>query len=69
MPDARLKGRLPAQLIRCPSCGLHAYPTAQRCPHCKIDMASMMKQRDLSVKKAQKALSVLAALLNKSEQE
>ena len=63
IPDARIKGRLPPELIRCPGCGLHIYPQVKTCPHCKRSLAVLRKKQLQNLARAKKALSTLQKLL------
>lgn len=66
MTEARVKGRLPPQLVRCPGCGLHLYPQASTCPHCKGNLAVLGRKQRAAIKKAQAAVARLSALLDRS---
>ena len=63
IPDARIKGRLPPELIRCPGCGLHIYPQVKTCPHCKRSLTVLRKKQLQGLEKARKALATLQKLL------
>ena len=55
-----MKGRLPPQLVRCPGCGLHLYPQASTCPHCKGELAVLGRKQLKAIKKAEAALARLS---------
>lgn len=55
-----MRGRLPPQLVRCPACGLHLYPQAATCPHCKGNLAALGKKQLKAIKKAEAALARLS---------
>ena len=63
--EARIKGRLPPQLVRCPGCGLHLYPQAGVCPHCKGDLAVLGRKQLKAINQARKALARISSLLDK----
>jgi hypothetical protein len=63
---ARVKGRLPPQLVRCPGCGQHLFPTARNCPHCKGNLAAMARKERAAIRKAEKALATLKQLFGDS---
>ena len=63
-PAARVKGRLPPALVRCPGCSLHIYPLASSCPHCKGDLAALGRKQLKAVKKAEAALSKLSKIFS-----
>ena len=59
---ARLKGRLPPVLDRCPGCGLHIFQTAKTCPHCKGSLKRLSAKEQKAIAKAEKALATLQRL-------
>jgi rRNA maturation endonuclease Nob1 len=65
--NARIKGRLPPQLMRCPGCGQHLYPQAKTCPHCGGELRVLRKRVLKSLAKAQAALERLQRTLEKAE--
>lgn len=64
--SARVKGRLPPTLVRCPACGLHLYPQAFTCPHCKGDLATLSRQQLKSIRKAEAALKKLSEIFGRN---
>ena len=63
---ARVKGRLPPVLVRCPACGLHLYPQASTCPHCKGNLAVLGRKQLKAINKAEEALSNLARIFGRA---
>lgn len=64
--SARVKGRLPPALVRCPGCSQHIYPQALTCPHCKGDLSVLSAKQLKAIKKAEGALLKLTAILNRA---
>jgi uncharacterized OB-fold protein len=64
---ARIKGRLPPQLVRCPRCGQHLYPQAKTCPHCGGELKVLRKKALRSLAKAQAAVQRLQKALEQQE--
>lgn len=64
--NARVKGRLPPQLVRCPGCGLHLYPQASSCPHCKGNLAVLSRKQLKAIKKAEAALANLSRIFGRA---
>jgi uncharacterized OB-fold protein len=60
---ARIKGRLPPQLARCPGCGEYVYPEAKTCPHCKGKIATLVKRQRAAIAKAERAIARLQKAL------
>jgi rRNA maturation endonuclease Nob1 len=56
---ARIKGRLPPRLIRCPGCGQYIYPQGKTCVHCGGQLVVLRRKQLAAIEKAQKALSKL----------
>ncbi len=63
---ARVKGRLPPALVRCPGCGQHLYPQAVTCPHCKGDLSVLSQKQLKAIKKVEGALARLTQILERS---
>lgn len=62
---ARIKGRLPPQLTRCPGpeCGQYIYPQGKTCPHCGGKLVVLKRKQLAAIAKAEKAIATLQALL------
>jgi hypothetical protein len=45
MDEARIKGRLPPLLHRCPSCSRHVFKDTSACPHCGADIGAVLARR------------------------
>ena len=65
--NARVKGRLPPQLARCPGCGQYIYPTGKTCPHCGGKLAVLRRKQIAAIAKAEKALATLQRLMAEAE--
>ena len=63
MKEARLKGRLPPQLTRCPGCGRHIYPQAQACPLCGGQLVVLRNKQLKALTSAHAALASLRSIL------
>ena len=63
---ARVKGRLPPALVRCPGCGQHLYPQALTCPHCRGDLTALSKKQLGAIKKVEGALARLSKILERA---
>jgi uncharacterized OB-fold protein len=63
---ARVKGRLPPTLVRCPGCGQHMFPQAKKCPHCGGNFARLSKKQLKTLEKAEAALATLSRLFENS---
>ena len=61
---ARVTGRLPPKLMRCPGCAQFIYPQTSRCPHCGGELKVLRKKALRSLEKAQRALVRLQKLLD-----
>jgi uncharacterized protein with PIN domain len=59
---ARLKGRLPPALARCPGCGEYIFQSAKKCPHCKGSLKRLSAKEAKAVAKAEAALATLQKL-------
>ena len=64
--SARVKGRLPPTLVRCPGCGLHLYPQARTCPHCRGDLAVLNRAQLKAMKKVETALAQLSKIFDRA---
>ena len=64
--SARVKGRLPPALVRCPGCGQHLYPQASTCPHCKGDLRALSQKQLKAIKKVEGALAQLSKILERA---
>ena len=64
--SARVKGRLPPALVRCPGCGQHLYPQALTCPHCKGDLQALSQKQLKAIKKVEGALARLTRILDRA---
>ncbi len=62
--SARLKGRLPPQLMRCPGCGEFLYAHEKKCPHCGGALARLKKKQLAALKKAAEAAATLERLFS-----
>jgi rRNA maturation endonuclease Nob1 len=60
--DARIKGRLPPQLVRCPGCHHHIYPQSKACPHCGGVLTVLKKKQLQALRRAQAAAAKLQKL-------
>ena len=63
--DARITGRLPPRLVRCPSheCGQYMYPGGKKCPHCGGSLVVLRRKQLAALKKAEKAIATLQGIL------
>ncbi|MBL8955723.1 MAG: hypothetical protein JNK82_33420 [Myxococcaceae bacterium] len=63
--DARLKGRLPPQLVRCPGadCGQYIYPGGKKCPHCGGVLVTLKRKQLGALRKAEAAAATLKRIL------
>ena len=63
---ARIKGRLPPRLVRCPGpqCGQYMYPGAKTCPHCGGTLMVLRRKQLAALRRAQAAASKLAEILS-----
>ncbi len=63
--SARIKGRLPPQLVRCPGaeCGQYLYPGAKTCPHCGGTLVTLKRKQLAALRKAEKAAETLKRIL------
>jgi hypothetical protein len=64
---ARINGRLPDQLTRCPNCRLHIYLHEERCPHCSADLVTLGHQQLAAIARAREALATLQRLFAGAE--
>src|SRR5207244_10768931 len=66
---ARIKGRLPPRLTRCPGpdCGQYLYPSAKTCPHCGGTLVVLRKKQLAAIRKAEKAIATLRRILDSAE--
>jgi hypothetical protein len=62
---ARVKGRLPPQLVRCPGCSLHIYPQVKSCPHCGGELRVLHRKQLAALRKAQAAAEKLQKILER----
>lgn len=62
MKQARLKGRLPPVLARCPGCGQYIFANAKKCPHCKGSLKKLSAKEAKAVARAEAALATLQKL-------
>ena len=60
---ARIKGRLPPRLSRCPRCQQHIFSTAKRCPHCDGELKVLQRKQLNAIKRAEAALATLQRVL------
>jgi hypothetical protein len=62
---ARIKGRLPPQLIRCPGseCGQYIYAGGKTCPHCGGKLVMLKRRQLAALKKAEEAAATLRRIL------
>lgn len=61
---ARIKGRLPPQLVRCPGCQQHIYPQSSACPHCGGTLKILKKKQLQALRRAQAAAAKLQKLFD-----
>ena len=62
---ARIKGRLPPRLVRCPSaeCGQYMFPGGKKCPHCGGSLVVLRRKQLAAIRKAETALATLHKIL------
>lgn len=62
---ARIKGRLPVALVRCPGaeCGQFIYPGGKKCPHCGGVLVTLKRKQLAALRKAEKAAETLRRIL------
>ena len=63
---ARVKGRLPPTLVRCPGCGLHIFSQARTCVHCKGDLIALGRKQLKAIAKAEAALAKLSKIFDRA---
>jgi hypothetical protein len=67
---ARIKGRLPPRLSRCPGaeCGQYIYPQGKKCPHCGGSLVVLRRKQLAAIAKAEKALAKLRSILDSASE-
>jgi hypothetical protein len=67
---ARIKGRLPPRLTRCPGpeCGQYLYPHSKTCPHCGGTLVVLQRKQLAALRKAEQAIAKLQAVLGSVEE-
>lgn len=62
---ARIKGRLPPRLVRCPSaeCGQYMFAGGKKCPHCGGSLVVLRRKQLAALRKAEAAIATLQNIL------
>ncbi len=62
---ARIKGRLPPRLVRCPGgeCGQYIYAGGKTCPHCGGTLVTLRRKQLAALRKAERAAEKLREIL------